>query len=623
MCGIAGIYNHNNNSDIVGVLNKMNTAMSHRGPDDQGTYTDEMVGLAHRRLAIIDLSAAGHQPMRSHDGDLEVVFNGEIYNFREIKKELTDSTFVSESDTEVILEAYKKWGVKCVEKFNGMFALAIWNKKDQSLFIARDRLGIKPLYYARVNNSLVFASEIRSLLASGMVSATINHTALTDYFTYQTVHAPNTLLKDVFMLLPGHYMKAENNSVTVHEYWNLIGNSSNKAATQSYEDVCEEIRTLFYNSIKRRLISDVPFGAFLSGGIDSSAVVGYMSKILDSPVKTFHISFDESEFSEALYAKIISKKFGTEHHEFRLTPNDFLQKLPDALQALDHPSGDGPNSWLVSRITRENGITMALSGLGGDELFAGYPIFNHSMLLNQMSFLWKIPVKYRLMLAHLLAKGKPGMNSNKLEALAKLPSCKLIDTIPLSRQLINRHNVSKLLSGKIEIDSLKAMIVDGYESGLDKLPALSQISYSEISGYMQNILLRDTDQMSMASALEVRVPFLDHTLVEYVMGIKDSMKKPVTPKKLFTDSMKGLLPDEVVYRKKMGFTFPWAQWLRNELRPFCEERIYSLANRDFMNKDVLISRWKAFCEGGNTVRWPEIWIAVVLEEWMMRNNVQN
>ena len=394
MCGICGIYGLNK-VESTPMVQKMNDCIAHRGPDDDGFYVDDKIALGHRRLAIIDLSPAGHQPMQDASQQLELIFNGEIYNFLEVQPLINDYPFKTKSDSEVILASYKKWGADCVHQFNGMFAFAIWDKKKEELFIARDRLGIKPLYYYQKDNVFLFASEVRALLATGLVPRKINQHALADYFTYQTVHAPQTLIEGVQMLMPGHHILINKEGVKIQQYWSPQKNFTEDAKSKSYNEVCDEVYDLLKASVKRRLISDVPFGAFLSGGIDSSAVVGLMSEVQQQPVKTFTIVFGEKEFSEAQYARVIADKFKTDHHEFHLSPNDFLDDLPHALNALDHPSGDGPNSFIVSRITRENGITMALSGLGGDELFAGYPVFNRYLKLKDKEWLWKAPEAIR------------------------------------------------------------------------------------------------------------------------------------------------------------------------------------------------------------------------------------
>lgn len=620
MCGITGIYGMSS-AQSASTIRLMNNAISHRGPDDEGYYVDEQVALGHRRLAIIDLSPAGHQPMHSNDGNLEIAFNGEIYNFQEVKKLLSGYAFKSGSDTEVILAAYQQWGKDCLQHFNGMFAFAIWDKAKQELFIARDRLGIKPVYYFRQDKTLLFSSEIRSLLQSGIVPRKINRKVIHEYFTYQTIHAPETFINNVFMLMPGHYMTVNASGINIERYWHIVENTDFSSSGKSYQEVCADINKLFFDAVNRRLISDVPFGAFLSGGIDSSAVVGAMSRIHSQPVKTFTIAFDESDFSEAKFAKLIADKFKTDHHEFLLKPEDFLNQLPEAMNALDHPSGDGPNSYIVSKITRQAGVTMALSGLGGDELFAGYPVFKRTELLQQKSWLWKLPLPLRQLLGKLITTLKQDTASIKLQQLLLSSDASLQYSFPVSRQVSNAKQLASFIEEKFNgIDAVQEIVRE-----LNKhkaLPLFSQVSAAEISSYMQNVLLRDTDQMSMAVALEVRVPFLDYKLVEYVMGVNDEYKNPVYPKKLLVDSLGDLLPDEVVHRKKMGFVFPWERWLKKELHTFCGDRIYTLADRGFMNKEALNNRWQSFNEGKPGVRWLDMWLCVVLEHWLEKNNIE-
>lgn len=622
MCGISGIYSLQLPANAAEVLQQMNDSISHRGPDDQGTLVEKNIALGHRRLAILDLSPAGHQPMFDESRQLAIVFNGEIYNFREIKKEITDYSFKTQSDTEVILAAYLKWGAGCLHKFNGMFAFAIWDYRNNELFIARDRLGIKPVYYYQQDGLLLFSSEVRGLLNSGLVARKINRAVLNEYFTYQTVHAPNTLVKDVHMLMPGHFMKVHAGKTEIHRWWSPRENYSTASQDKSYENICKDVYDLLFRSVERRLISDVPFGAFLSGGIDSSAVVGLMSRIQEQKVRTFTIVFDEEEFSEAKFARLVAKKFNTEHHEFRLKPEDFLRELPVALAALDHPSGDGPNSYTVSKITREAGITMALSGLGGDELFAGYPVFNRSLQLQEKNWLFNIPRGLRALGGSLYAAMKNDTTGIKTRQLLGLKDGSLKNTFPLSRQVgMPDHTGSLLKDPTWNEDAIQRILQEELKDRGTTLPLLSQVSIAEITTYMQNVLLRDTDQMSMAVALEVRVPFLDYELAEYVLGIPDAFKKPVIPKKLLVDSLGDLLPHEVVHRPKMGFVFPWAVWLKKELQPLCDKHIHNLARREFIRGEYLVNSWQRFLNGDKQVRWLDMWLCTVLDHWMETNQI--
>lgn len=624
MCGISGIYGLKSTETAQRYLTAMNDAIAHRGPDDDGLFVQENIALGHRRLAILDLSPAGHQPMFDHYDKLCIVFNGEIYNFKEIRKELVNYPFKSQNDTEVILAAYLTWGKECLHKFNGMFAFAIWDKENSELFIARDRLGVKPLYYFQQNNVFLFSSEVRGILASGLAPRKINKIALQEYFSYQTVHAPNTLIKDVYMLLPGHHLSLKDGKMDIRRWWSPRENYTTTSKGKKYEEVCKDVHTLLYNAVERRLISDVPFGAFLSGGIDSSAVVGLMSQIQSQKVKTFTIVFDEEEFSEAKFARLVANKFGTDHHEFRLTPDDFLRELPEALASLDHPSGDGPNSYTVSKITRNAGITMALSGLGGDEIFAGYPVFNRSLKLQEQNWLYHIPQSLRYLAGNVYAGLKKDTSSAKMAQVLSLKDASLRNTFPLSRQVGLPNYVKSILGIQtLGADAMQRVLDSELAPNGKELPLLSQVSIAEITSYMQNVLLRDTDQMSMAVALEVRVPFLDYQLVEYVLGISDEYKKPIIPKKLLVDSLGDLLPYEVVHRPKMGFVFPWEVWLRKELKPLCDQSIRNLAKRDFVQGEYLLDTWDRFLKGDKQVRWLDMWLCTVLENWMEKNQINS
>ncbi len=629
MCGINGIYGC---SDLVAAKEKitaMNASMEHRGPDDEGVFNTDKIALGHRRLSIIDLSAAGHQPMQSADERYTIVYNGELYNYKELQFELKRVNaktaeqsyfFQTNTDTEVIIAAYARWGTDCVKHFNGMFAFAIWDNVKKELFIARDRLGIKPLYYAFVNGLLVFSSELRSLLKSELVPRSLDAASLVDYLRYQTVHAPNTLVKGVKMLLPGHFIQVKNEKLTLHSYWDIVKNTRTDLAGKDYETVCKDVNALLTKAVERRLLADVPFGAFLSGGIDSSIIVGLMTKVSAEKVKTFSVTFDESEFSEAVYAKQIAKKFNTDHHEIKLKVSDFIEQLPNALQAMDHPSGDGPNTYIVSKATKEAGITMALSGLGGDELFAGYDVFKRSLDLKNKRLLNAMPVFLRKMGGKILTTVKKGIASEKIAALLEQPSIGFETFYPLSRQVLLDDQLKALLRNQTLPTNKVAEQLDGLH--LSSLKSeISKVSCAEITTYMQNVLLRDTDQMSMAHALEVRVPFLDHTLVEYVLGVPDKYKYPSSPKKLLVDAVGALLPPEIVNRPKMGFTFPWKLWMQKELKVFCEEKMVSLSKRSLFVEQEVVKLWTGFLLNDPRITWSRIWHLVVLENWLQQNKI--
>jgi asparagine synthase (glutamine-hydrolysing) len=623
MCGIAGIISSNLSKDkAVPALQRMNKAIAHRGPDAEGIWDDGYAYLGHRRLSIIDLSDSGTQPLHSYDNRYIIIYNGELYNYKELRLQLQRAVqgtqeqpyfFNTQTDTEVILAAYIRWGADCLQHFNGMFAFAIYDKQEKTVFIARDRMGIKPLYYSFQNNNLLFASELRAVLQSNLIEKKINQDALVDYLQYQTVHAPNSMVQNVNMLLPGHYLQFKNNEITIEAYWQIEKNINYASTGKPYEEICKDVRTLFYEAVERRLVADVPFGAFLSGGIDSSAIVGAMSKISTQPVKTFSVVFNESEFSEAYYANLVAKRFNTEHHEIKLNPQDFLQQLPDALRAMDHPSGDGPNTYIVSKETKKAGITMALSGLGSDEIFCGYDIFKRSYKLEQQWWLNFVPRLVRIPAGLALTSFNKNIASQKLAEILSKPQLSFNYAYPLSRQVLLDRQVKQLLNrSDLPMNAVYRFL--RLLNFNDKNHRLSKYSIAEISSYMQNVLLRDTDQMSMASALEVRVPFLDYKLVEYVLGVDDKHKYPHTPKKLLTDSLQDLLPAELINRKKMGFVLPWQVWMKNDLKSFCEENLAHLESMG-LNIHMVNRLWNAFLKGDPLVSWSRIWPLVTLGHW--------
>jgi len=623
VCGICGILGEKaGNADA---LSRMLQAIAHRGPDDEGTFSENNIALGHRRLSIIDLSKNGHQPMLSADNRIAIIYNGELYNYKSLKLELqrvqageTNArayAFNTQSDTEVILAAYLRWGTDCLKYLNGMFAFAIWDKEKKELFIARDRLGIKPLYYWHDGKTFAFASEIRALLKSGLVPKKINNGALYDYVTNQTVHNPHTIIENVRMLMPGHYTLIKDGDISGAKqikYWSLF-DIKKQSEEKPYAEICKDVQDILTDSVEMRLVSDVPFGAFLSGGIDSSLIVAMMSKYMKQPVKTFTVGFEEATFDEGPYARQIAKQYNTEHHDIRLSLKLFLDKLPEALSGLDHPSGDGMNSYVVSEATKKEGIKMVLSGLGGDELFAGYPLFKRLYDLEKMNWVSGFPKPIVSLPAHIYKLYNNSSSAEKLVELMNLPNWKTETTYPVMRRAISVSEAAKLLDTK-----------EGYtrEYKADaSLDILSKLSVYELSNYIPDILLRDTDQMSMAHALEVRVPFLDYRLVQYVIGLNDATKFPTTPKKLLIDSTKGLLPDNIINRPKMGFTFPWAGWMRSELKTFCEGNMIGLSKRPQFNKDNVQYLWKSFLSNNKKTPWSKIWHLVVLEHWLKENEI--
>lgn len=620
MCGIDGIlWTGAESGDCLATVMRMNAALAHRGPDDEGTFADRGVALGHRRLSIIDLSSAGHQPMTSADGRFTVVYNGEIYNFRDVRNKL-DYPFRSHSDTEVLLAAWCAWGAACVEQFVGMFAFAVWDHVERELHLVRDRLGIKPLYYLSDGTHFVFASEIRAILASGLASRRIDGEGLVDYLRYQSVHQPATIVQGIRQLPPGTHLRVKDGRLSLRSYWTLA--AAAKPSGISANAAHKEIFDTLQKAVERRLVADVPFGAFLSGGIDSSAIVALMSAVTDR-VCTFTVSFAEKEFDETRYAQMVASKFRTDHHEILLSPQNFLELLPESLGCMDHPSGDGPNSYVVSRATKQAGVSMVLSGLGGDELFAGYPIFRQSGRLEKLRWLNRIPRVMRSTAAGIACALRTDTRTAKTAAILGMNRISALSAYPLYRQVFLDNQIRGFIRNPQLPQNAVARLVSALEEDADfaRLPLLSQISVAEMTTYMQHVLLRDTDQMSMAQSLEVRVPFLDHELVGLVLGIPDAVKYPHTPKQLLVDSLSGLLPREIVDRPKMGFTLPFAHWMKRELRSFCDGKINALAQRDYFDGQAISQYWKDFVASHAAIPWSRPWLLVVLEHWLEQNEV--
>lgn len=621
MCGIAGIYGFSDKTRAGETLNRMAKRMEHRGPDAEGIFVKEGIALAHQRLSIIDLSHQADQPMTDASGRFTIVFNGEIYNYRELRKMLREYPFRTQSDTEVLLAGLATYGIPFVKECNGMFAFGLWDAEDEKLYLCRDRLGIKPLYYLRQNEEIFFGSEIRTLLSGVSTKPRLNREVLAEYLRFQTVHGPSTILEGVFALPPGSFMVVEDNEQEIKYYFRL-SESGDSRSSMSYEDTCELVKHRLSEAVRRRLISDVPLGIFLSGGIDSSALVALASS--NQTLQTFNISFAEEAYSEARYARMVAERYGTDHHSIQLAPEELIRQLPEAISAMDHPSGDGINTYVVSGAAKEAGITVALSGLGGDELFAGYPIFRRFVDLQNKKWILSFPQFMRDFAGALLEKRNPGASSSKIRSVLNEDRFDLEYIYPYNREVASiEQNAAMLASGgKFENAVFKKVReAVGYGTPGFMLPLLSQVSVAEIQTYLSDILLRDTDQMSMAHALEVRVPFLDHELVSTVLSVPDKFKFPTSPKKLLIDSLGSELPSEIVNRPKMGFTFPWEDWMRKDLKPFCTEMINGLGERDAFHSDRLRERFGEFLSGKPGVSWSRIWHLCILEAWLRENEI--
>jgi asparagine synthase (glutamine-hydrolysing) len=512
-----------------------------------------------------------------------------------------------------------------------MFAFAVWDAQKQELFIARDRLGIKPLYYYAGDGKVVFASEVRAILATELAPRQIDPMALNDYLAYQSIPSPRTLIKDVKALAPGSWMVIDASGIIEERrYWDLLQDLSTEAGAASQSAILDRTGQLLREAVELHLVSDAPLGVFLSGGIDSSAVVALMSEMRHTP-RTFSVIFAESNYDESVYARQVAARFGAEHTEIHLTEGAMLDQLPDALAAMDQPTGDGVNTYVVSRAVKEAGVKVALSGLGGDEFFVGYPSFLRlEKALKRLRPLQHLPAPARNMAARAVELAGGGSIRAAKAALMIGGDGSLASMYPVVRQVLSPSKRRSLLSeGWKRLDELWRdpyvdLLRNAYRSaGSAELFAL--ISYAEGRTYMHDVLLRDTDQMSMAHSLEVRVPLLDHKLVEYVMGTPDAHKRPNgVPKSLLVRSLGNLLPHDVWRRPKRGFTLPFADWMRGGLRNFCEERLHPrrIGSRGIFDAGEVMNLWQSFISGSREVSWSRLWILVALEEWLEQNQAQ-
>jgi asparagine synthase (glutamine-hydrolysing) len=610
MCSIAGILSLGQAARDVVV--RMNRAQRHRGPDDQGiascTFESGEVILGNTRLAIIDTSSAGHQPMRDQQTGNWITYNGETYNFKHLRHELDQEPWISKTDTEVVLRAYGKYGIDAFRKLRGMFALAIWDDQKQTLLLARDPLGIKPLYYYAAQQHFIFASELRALLASGLVPRKLSAAGVDSYLANGSVEAPLTIIDGIKQLLPGHCLQVKVNdagSIVLSDV--EIAFPKPPALTGNRDDAVERLRSELEQSVRLHLVSDVPIGVFLSGGMDSSALVGLLSRISDQRPKTFSVIFDEAAYTEAPFSRAVAERFNTDHSEIRLSEDRLLEILPDAIAAIDQPTMDGINTFVVASAVKRAGITVALSGLGGDELFAGYPSFRRALRFDAMSQMSKRVLRVTS------GVGKRTFNGSvQRQKFWQLMSSdgRPEDVYRISRQLFSGDLITRM-TGRINADLSR----NGHRHDNDIVNAISRL---EMRGYMTNTLLRDTDAMSMAHSLEVRVPFVDVKVVDFVLSLPGEWKISGNsgPKPLLADALSDLLPREFMARPKMGFTLPFEKWMQGKLRGEISEVLEDETRLSSVGLNNEVGRiWKKFLQSPRAAGWTRPWAIYVLLKW--------
>lgn len=625
MCGINGIaFSPKSGRQInENILCRMRDVIEHRGPDGAGAFVDGNIGLGHRRLSIVDVTH-GHQPMKNASGDLVISYNGEIYNHADYREELISKGHIYQThcDTETILHLYAEYGADCVNYLRGMFAFAIWDKNKKELFIARDRLGVKPLYYVHdEQGNLYFASEIKSILESGAVRSEINYNALPDQLANHGTSADETLFAGVKRLMPGHTMSWKDGRIEIRKFWDV--NFEPKHEARSDAEFVEEWRDLFRHSVKLRLMADVPLGMFLSGGIDSSAIAAVMSEMVDEPIKTFSVAFNERDANELEYARLIANKYKTDHHEIVITPEQFFAELPNLVWHEDEPLGfiASVPLYFVSKLAQEH-VKVVLTGEGSDEIMAGYGRYQKALAL--LSYGEKYESLTPGFLRDAVRSGVatlPGTLSRKLNRTFLTREADVENLFFDNFAIFTKAMQPQLLSAESKARIADANPYAGLQHWFDSADAeevLDKLLYADTKTYLHELLMKQ-DQMSMAASIESRVPFLDHKLVEYTAKLPVEYKlRGKTTKWILREAMKGILPEEILTRKKMGFPVPVGSWFRNEFRHVVDEYVLSERSleRGIFNAEFVRELVAKHNTGENHDE--RIWFLVNFEMWQRR-----
>ncbi|MEO8576477.1 MAG: asparagine synthase (glutamine-hydrolyzing) [Gemmatimonadales bacterium] len=623
MCGITGVFSARPSGAVAA---SMTDAIRHRGPDDAGiaplaTANGVTAGaFGHRRLAILDLSRDGHQPMFSPGNRTCLTYNGEIYNFAELRRDLESEgmRFKSVCDTEVVLLGWQRQGIAFLERLRGMFAMSLFDVEQDRGYLIRDRFGIKPLYYAERDGEVLFSSEIRSLLSSGRIPRELCHEAVQSYLATGSVAEPLTIIEGVRAVPPGCVLEVARDG----DRYRVVGQSRfatayppASAADNDPRTLVPRLRATLRDSVQHHLVADVPVAVFLSGGIDSSAVAGLASEVSAKPIESFTVVFDELEFSEAALARDAAKRFGTEHHEIHLSGSDLLNALPDVFSAMDQPSLDGLNTFIVSRAVRSFGLKVVMSGLGGDELFGGYPSFNRARYLAPF---WKLPETLRDV-------GAAGLNPFTDARLSRIRDMLKSETAPhaayeASRTLFSGSQIDRLMTSK---SGSSVAMPEAAEMSLRGLTEMQQVSFYELTGYMRNTLLRDSDVFSMAHALELRVPLIDQKVTEIAReAAAIEQPRPSSNKAILVDAVRDLLSPETIRGPKRGFTLPFEAWMRSELSTEVNSVLDSgRAERLGLRSSEVKLVWDAFRGRKGGVNWSRPWALYTLLRWAEQNDI--
>ena len=623
MCGIAGIVSHDRlGPDDQARAIAMRDVMSYRGPDGAGLHADDRAVLAHRRLSIVDL-AGGHQPLSNETGTTWITFNGEIYNHRDVRAQLEGAghTYRTRSDTETIVHAYEQWGDECVQHFRGMFAFAIWDGAARRLLLVRDRLGVKPLYWAMAGDRLLFASEIKAILKSGLVAAKPNVRVLSEVLATRGTAGEETMFEGIYKLLPGHRLVFEGGRLRVEKYWELPLDGPDPELERLPDGaLIDRFRSLLQESVRLRLMSDVPLGMFLSGGIDSSAIAALMAREIDRPVDTFSVAFADRRFSELEYARAVARAIGANAHEIVIDDDDFFAALPRLVWHEDEPIAH-PSSvplHFVSVLARQH-VVVVLTGEGSDELLAGYGKYPRAVINWRAGTVYErlVPAAVRASVAGSLLPKLPGRAGRYARrsflAMPRNVSAMFLDNfagMPVQQQR-ELFSATALAGGDPYASSLAYFNEVNGRSGL-----LGRLLHTDIKTYLVELLMKQ-DQMSMSASIESRVPFLDHVLVEFAARLPDRLKlRGFTTKRILREAIRGLLPDEILTRKKMGFPVPFGQWTRGRWQPVVRDVLLDRRTRERgLINPAAVEQLLAAHRDGATAGGDAIWALVNLELW--------
>ena len=619
MCGICGIYEYKDHKPVdPEILAAMLRVLHHRGPDDDGSFLDKDLALGMRRLSIIDLSG-GKQPIRNEDGSIVTVFNGEIYNFQSLREELDNRghKLVTAGDTEVIAHLYEDFGDECVQYLRGMFGFAVWDARKRRLLLARDRLGIKPLYYTQAGGRLIFGSEIKAILQHPSVQVLLNREGLNNFLSLKYVPAPQTMFEGIRALPPGCLLVCDANGVQIRRYWDLsFANHRNGHVRE--EAYAEQLEALLRESVELHLISDVPFGAFLSGGVDSSTIVALMSQFLSRPVKTYSVGFDGTgeEFSELPYARLVAKKFQTDHHEVLIRPAHLIEQAEKVAWHLDQPLAEHATlaNYMVAELASRD-VKMVLTGEGGDELFAGYARYAGERLT---PFFQRIP-KVAKSMALAASTRLPGLRRQKLALTAlseDAEAARFVNWFPLYNSEMKQALLSEDLKESLQGCGAES-VFEEHLSRTNATEPLNRMLYVDTKLWLPDLLLARGDKTSMAVSLEARVPLLDHKLVEFAASLPQNMKlKGLARKYLLKKVSSRWLPPEIIHRKKQGFPMPVSLWLRNEARSFVRDVLSpSALRRRGLFKPSFVEKLVQQHENGFADHGSLLWGLISVELW--------